>query len=30
MEEHKKGYFKIKKADEIYNILEDHMGKLSA
>jgi len=30
MEEHKKGFYKIKKVDEIYNILEDHMGILSA
>jgi len=29
MEPHKKAY-KIKKADEIYNVLEEHMGALSA
>ena len=29
MEPHKKAY-KIKKADEIYGVLEEHMGTLSA
>jgi hypothetical protein len=29
MEPHKKSY-KIKKADEIFNVLEDHMATLSA
>lgn len=30
MDEHKKGYYKVKKADEIFSILEDHMATLSA
>lgn len=30
MDEHKKGYYKVKKADEIFSTLEDHMGVLSA
>jgi len=30
MEEHKKGFYKVKKIDEIQSALEDHMGVLSA
>lgn len=30
MDEHKKGYYKVRKADDIYATLEDHMGILSA
>lgn len=30
MDEHKKGYYKVKRADDIFSTLEDHMGVLSA
>lgn len=30
MDEHKKGYYKVRRADEIFSTLEDHMGILSA
>ncbi len=30
MDEHKKGMFKVKKADEVFSSLEDHMAVLSA
>jgi dynein heavy chain len=30
MEEHRAGYYKVKKVEEIFSTLEDHMGILSA
>jgi hypothetical protein len=30
MDEHKRGFYKIKKSEDVFSVLEDHMGVLSA
>lgn len=30
MDEHKKGFYKLKKSEEIFAVLEDHMAILSS